>query len=76
MKIFNSTTITVALASRGPFANHSFSEDLDSMWSIVQTNQLNLDESFLINLNSIRRPGDGDDFWHLQAKDQSGIITT
>ncbi|QNI58162.1 hypothetical protein SynBIOSU31_01283 [Synechococcus sp. BIOS-U3-1] len=76
MKIFNSIAITVALVSTGLFANPSFSEDLDSLWSIVQTNQVNLDESFLINLNSIRRPGDGDDFWHVQAKDQSGIITT
>ena len=45
------------------------------MWSpIVQPNQVNLGDSFFADLYSIKRPGDGDDFWHINAKDPRGLI--
>ncbi len=76
MKPFSSIA-AILLSSPVLLVNPSFAEDVDTIWSpVMSTNKASIGARHLINLNSIRRPGDGDDFWHVTAKDPSGISST
>lgn len=77
MKLLNSIAVASFLGLSLFSPEPSSSQEINAIWSpIIATNQVNLGDSFLIDLNSIKRPGDGDDFWHVKAKGPNGIIST